>query len=192
MTPDLTIAARVLATVIQRSGVLVHVDTSTLQSLLNDTSDIFEQIDALGRLPEGWRYGEGVPITEDVLERSKAIASMGRSLDLSVFAIPDVDGGIVLRFHNPPHTLEVCVNEGGSYDAMRFKTTGFVVDIEYEKEGLDKKQIITLLRSMAVELWTTFDSSIPSSLTPASGSTITGRSGYRLTGGSPSLNPRVQ
>ena len=120
------------------------------------------EIDALGQLPRGWRFGEGGPISEAVRQRAKVAATYAAFFGLDVSAFPSVGGEVILRYYKGEHTLEVYVNEDETFDVALEKGRGFDFEVLFDREGVGFDKLKELLTSLA---WNTSASYTPVILT---------------------------
>lgn len=127
--------------------------TQIMSLMMQQTSErvaISRDIDALGQLEEGWRYGEGEQISKDVCQWAKVVAFFGVDRGLHVSAFPSIGGEIILRFHHFGYTLEVYVNGDGSFDTRLEYGRGFDFNIVGNpKEDIAFYELAELIEDLA-------------------------------------------
>lgn len=123
--------------------------------------DIGSEIDELDRLPDGWCYGEGRPVAKNVLYRAKQVAYLGVELGLRVSVFPSLDGSASLAFYGAGDTLEVHINQDGTFDMSLERGYGFDFEVVFDEPNVSLDTIRDQLNSLS---WNTFAQSTHSFL----------------------------
>lgn len=92
---------------------------------------LLAKLQELAALPNGWRFGEGVPPHPTTLDNAREIYRMVASRGLKADAFPGSDGSLILVFYANERCVEisiaqdgrmnVCVEEGEGADFQEIK-----------------------------------------------------------------------
>ena len=87
-------------------------------------------IDAFANLKDGWDFGEGIVISNEVISKAKDIYLIGRNYQLEAEPHPTPDGGVCLVFYyrNNDFFLDININSDNTVDFKEEK--GFGVNYE--------------------------------------------------------------
>ena len=91
---------------------------------------LLAKLQELADLPDGWRFGEGVPPRPQALDRAREIHRQAASLRLKADAFPSADGSVNLVFYAGERCVEIYVSQTGTIN----------VSVE-EGEGFDFREI---------------------------------------------------
>lgn len=91
---------------------------------------LLAKLQELAALPNGWRFGEGVPPHPTTLDNAREIYRMVASHGLKADAFPGSDGSLILVFYANERCVEISIAQDG----------GMNVCVE-EGEGTDFQEI---------------------------------------------------
>lgn len=111
-----------------------HVATYSQSSPLKAdlrSDPLLAKLQELAALPNGWRFGEGIPPHPTTLDNAREIYRMVASRGLKADAFPGSDGSLILVFYANERCVEisiaqdgrmnVCVEEGEGADFQEMK-----------------------------------------------------------------------
>lgn len=104
-----------------------------LSKIINNDHSVEVKIRSFSELMTGWHFGEGGPISDEVIAVTLELSKYARGLDFSeIDAFPGANGEILLTIYHGTHVLELTIEPDLSIDA--------VIEVENieisEKEGL--------------------------------------------------------
>ncbi len=95
------------------------------------TDPLLAKLQELADLPDGWRFGEGIPPQPHALDKARAIYRRLAFLRLKADVFPSADGAVCLVFYagercveiqvSQTGTLDVCVEEGKGFDFQEIR-----------------------------------------------------------------------
>lgn len=88
--------------------------------------DIWQILEAL---PEGWRYGRGVKIERELLNRARKIAELAEKEGWHYQSFPGEDGAVLLLLRSGTKSIEIIFEAGGQINVYYLDN-----DKEYNKE----------------------------------------------------------
>lgn len=96
-------------------------------------------------LPIGWRYGEGGPISSEVIEVALSLAKEAQSnLFFEMEAFPSANGAILLGVHNGAYYLEFVITNTSNISIVLEKAGQEIDDLEELTLAEAKEQIAKL------------------------------------------------
>ena len=122
---------------------------------------IIEKIKGFGSLKTGWSFGEGRPISQDVLVIAESLYVFGRSLGLKANAFPGLHGDIAIAFYQRAKCFEVVVHANFEIDIHIEEGEGFNFSEIEEMEQVPIETAYSKLRAFTgIKEWTSRESSI--------------------------------
>lgn len=112
---------------------------------VKETQTTESQIRSFAMLPNGWDYGEGVPLTKPAMKLAIEINSLGVLNGFISEAIPHTEGGITLIFSMGDYFLDVSVDQDLMLSTRIEKGRGLNFKVIEEKENVDKIDIVNEL-----------------------------------------------
>lgn len=71
------------------------------------------KLQRLGELPQGWNFGEGVPVSSLAIAVGEQLLVMAARLALQADVFPENDGGCVVAFYHDAERVQVSVSPDG-------------------------------------------------------------------------------
>jgi len=71
------------------------------------------KLDQMSALPEGWHFGDGVPITRAAITEAQTLAMLAHAMGLATDAFPAIDGGCSIAIYNGENRLELIFDAQG-------------------------------------------------------------------------------
>ena len=108
------------------------------------SSNIEQEIEELGKLPDGWHYGIGCASKRDVMDFALSIANICKSKNVCIEVNPEIKGGIHLTICKKGDDYFVCVtiDENLTIDYVIEKGKGSNYNILDEGENINVEKII--------------------------------------------------
>ncbi|HEV7348221.1 hypothetical protein [Telluribacter sp.] len=128
--------------------------------LENKPDLIHKAIEDLKTLQEGWDYGQGVPVSEMVVNKAKQIYSLGKLLTLKVEVMPKTNGGIILNFFKSVESdifLEVTINPDLSLDYVLERGKGHDFETLEEDENVLLPSLHSKLNMVSRAQWNSLE-----------------------------------
>ena len=108
------------------------------------------KIRSFRELPQGWRYGEGVPFTQDALDRAVSLHRVALQLGFTdTDAFPGANGEIMLAIYAAQHCLEFTLEIDTSITYVHEQNDR---EVCYQEE-LTPQQAIARIEELKNELW---------------------------------------
>ena len=99
------------------------------------------KLQELADLPNGWRFGEGIPPPPTVIHTAREIYQRLADSRLQVDAFPGVDGSLSLVFYANERCVEIYISQDGKLD----------LSVE-EGEGFDFREITTISNASVLDV----------------------------------------
>lgn len=113
------------------------------------------KIDSFRKLPPGWHYGRGGPISDVVIAKAKEILCLLVQKGLtSNDAFPGADGEIQLTAYHADHYISVIIEPDLSASFIHEKLN---IDVIVPIEAVDLDRIKAEIARAAVEIWNLSD-----------------------------------
>lgn len=94
-----------------------------------------QKVNSFARLKEGWRFGEGMPITPDFLESAKLLLKEGARNNISRFnAFPAPDGSLMVSFYIEDYTMDLHLEADGSITYSKYSKELRDEEIDYKED----------------------------------------------------------
>ena len=126
--------------------------------------DVIEnKIRAFSQLPLGWYYGEGGPITDEVINVSLELFRYARELMFFEFEpFPGANGELLLSIYKGDYTLDLMVEPDLSITATLERGKEEV----YDDEGLSVAEAKRRIHDLRKQIWMQSDSFTPGTTVP--------------------------
>lgn len=113
---------------------------------MTQSDSIFQEIDALTDLDQGWHYGEGDPVSEKAAVLAKQFHhEVSHDGECDVF--PGLEGSVILEYYNFPESVEVEVHPDGTYRVSREIGMRLDYDRDFYKNGVSKQKAKEVVES---------------------------------------------
>lgn len=159
---------------------ILEMNSSDFKTLFFDSVDFIskaeKKLNEFRYLPEGWHYGQGVPIDTSVYDRAISLQKFISFIGFTATdSFPGVDGDVMLTVYRGDHYIEISIEKNLSITLIHEKNDKEIIC----KPDLDIDKAKYLLLEIARSIW-----NISALFTP---STTTGRKGD-----SPALPLKIQ
>ena len=123
---------------------------------------LLTKLKELANLPDGWRFGEGVPPQPPALDTAQEIYRQLASLRLKADAFPGVDGSLTLVFYADERCVEVQISRNGEISVCVEEGEGFDFQEIEDIENASIDNVVKEVRLLAQRLdrWHLSDSFI--------------------------------
>ncbi len=148
------------------------------------TDRLLAKLQELADLPDGWRFGEGIPPRPQAIDKARAIYRRLALLWLKADVFPSADGSVCLVFYagercveiqvSQTGTLDVCVEQGKGADFQEIK------DIPDASMAEAVEEVMQLAQRLGI--WHLSDSFIRENTTKLFNVSAVHASGIRATG----------
>ena len=129
-------------------------------------------------LPNGFSYGDGVPVTQEAIDFAEELILLASDLKLEADAFPNLDGGCAVAFYNGDAKVEVSIGpDGGNVALSAEHGIGFEFEGIFSiTENVGWNEIIdqvSMLRMLEPKIWKLFASSTFANSTDVAGASAT-------------------
>lgn len=120
--------------------------------MTKQSDKVFDEIRSYAKLPIGWDFGDGDPISQYIITLAEALADIGIKHGYELGSCPQADGGISISFYQmPDECVDITIEppdmeqEKQLYSIRHEKGIGSEYDILYEKENMELEEMIVYL-----------------------------------------------
>lgn len=126
---------------------------------------------SFGELPNGWHFGEGIPVSADTLKEASSILAWGSQLQLGADVFPGIDGECMIAFYEGNKCVRVIVYPDGGLGVRVERSEGdrFVDEIEPADNVPRREAYRHVVRLLDGHSWISLAPFISSTTTLASG-----------------------
>ena len=121
------------------------------------------KLQELADLPDGWRFGEGIPPQPTVIHTALEIHQRLAGFRLKADAFPSVDGSLSLVFYAHERCVEIYISQDGKLDLSVEEGEGFdfrEINEIADASITDVVEEVLLLARKSEDAWNLLDSSI--------------------------------
>ena len=129
-----------------------------LNYLLIDPDPLIEKIDELAELPNGWRYGEGVSLSDKAIKIAKRIYN---EISFSwpkpkTDVFPGTDGSLSVVFYKGDSCIEILVSAEGRLDITKEVGEGFAFEEVESKQDITFNDVIVSISDLLSPQWISY------------------------------------
>ena len=125
---------------------------NTQQGLLFASRDtVEEKLHRMEKLPPGWHFGEGVPISPDAIKSARQLYKIGKAHGFLVGVFPHEDGDVSIMFKAGNRYLEVLCLPDGTFSFTLEEGDGHPFALVREQENVPLSIILIELDALPIQ-----------------------------------------